>query len=529
MSLAEWFDGLVTAAVAERPLAIFEGQRVSYREIRARAWSIGSALQRLGASGERVVTMLPNGPELLAIQLAVLHAGGVVVPVIEDGTPDEMRYFVDDAEASIVFATRERWESIAPVLRTLPRAVVLSDAEGLRAGGDGPAVHSLAELEAQGAELGLGPVHVPNTDAMALMYTSGSTARPKGVVIDAASFIRAAEIQPDLLGLQEGENTLGVLQLHHIGGWHQSLAVALGCRGGLMMQRRFSASRFWQDVDAAPVAGGLLVPAMVSILLARPERGDDADHPLRVVYTHWAVDAFERRFGVEIVPLWGQTESAGLATSGRVGSRERPARYVGHPAAGVEIEIRNKAGRGVPIGTIGEICVQSPWLMKGYWRDPDLTAKVLRDGWLHTGDLGHLDQDGRMFFDSRIKAMIKRAGENISAVEVEVAIAAHPDIAECVCFSVPDPIRTEEVKVVLVSRPGVTPDFPALVEFCRERLAEFKVPRYWAVRPEMPRTRSLKVALPVLRTEHEAHPGWDRTLTAEGAAQATEAEAALRR
>ena len=93
----------------------------------------------------------------------------------------------------------------------------------------------------------------------------------------------------------------------------------------------------------------------------------------------------------------------------------------------------------------------------------------------------------------------------------------------------PDPIRTEEVKVVLVSRPGVTPDFPALVEFCRERLAEFKVPRYWAVRPEMPRTRSLKVALPVLRTEHEAHPGWDRTLTAEGAAQAAEAEAALRR
>ena len=512
--------------MAERPLAIFEGQRVSYREVRARAWSIGSALQRLGASGERVVTMLPNNPELLSIQLAVLHAGGVVVPVIEEGTPEEMRYFVDDAEASIVFATRLRWESIAPVLRTIPRIVVLTDAEGPIVGGQGATVHSLAELEAQGADLGLDPVHVPNTDPMALMYTSGSTARPKGVIVDAASFIRAAEIQPDFLGLREGENVLGVLQLFHIGGWHQSLAVALGCRGGLMMQRRFSASRFWQDVDAAPAVGGLLVPAMVSILLACPERDDDADHPLRVVYTHWGVDAFEQRFGVEIVPLWGQTESAGLITSGVAGGREQLSRYVGRPAPGVQLDIRDIAGRAVPIGKTGEICVRSPWLMKGYWRDPPLTAKTLKDGWLHTGDLGHLDEDGRLFFDSRLKTMIKRAGENISAVEVEVAIVAHPDITECVCFSVPDPIRTEEVKAVLVLRPGAAVDFSALVGFCRERLAEFKIPRYWEVRPEMPRTRSLKVALPALRAEHLVHAGWDRTLAAEGETHAADARKA---
>jgi crotonobetaine/carnitine-CoA ligase len=511
VSLAEWFDTLVTPSVSERPLALLDEERVTYGQIRERAWAIGSGLQRLGAAGERVVTMLPNDPALLAIQLGTVHAGGIAVPVIAEGTPDEMRHFVEDSDAGILIATPERWAAVAPLLRKPPRVVVLSEPTGARAPDGGLELTELAQVEADGAQLGLDPVHVRDTDPMALMYTSGSTSRPKGVVIDAASFIKDAEIQPELFGLRDGENVLGVVQLYHIAGWHQALAIALGCRGGLVMQRRFSASRFWEDVDRSQAVAGLLMPAMVSILLARRERDDDADHPFRAVLAHWVDDAFEERFGAEMVPVWGQTELGGLAASGRIGDSDRPRGCVGRAVPGTAVEVRDAAGAVLSTCQSGEICVKSPWIMKGYWRDPDLTTSVVEDGWVRTGDIGYLDDEGRLFFAGRLKAMIKRAGENISALEVEEAIAAHPDVSECVCFSVPDPVRTEEVKAVLVPREGAQLDLPGLVDFSRERLAEFKVPRYWEVREDLPRTRSLKVAVGVLRNEHDAQPGWDRS------------------
>jgi crotonobetaine/carnitine-CoA ligase len=515
VSLAHWFDGLVGEGISERPLAFFQNGHVTYGEIRSRAWALGSALQRLGATGERVATMLPNDPELLALQFAILHAGAVTVPVIAEGTPDEMRHFVEDSQASIVIATRERWEAIAPLVHNGPHTVILTDPAG-GAGepaAGGPRIEELAALEADGAALGLDPVAVPDSEPMALMYTSGSTARPKGVVVDAASFVKDAELQPELFGFGEGDTALGVLSLYHIAGWHQSLAIALGCRGALMMQARFSASRFWPDVDRSNAVGGLLMPAMMSILLARPEQEDDRDHPLRVVLSHWVEPRLEERFGVEIVPVWGQTELGGLAVSGRAGDSDRPSGCVGTPLPETDVEIRDETGQPLAVGSVGEICVRSPWVMKGYWGDPDLSAGVMQDGWVRTGDLGYVDERGRLFFTGRQKAMIKRGGENVSALEVEKAIAEHPDVAECVCFGVPDPIRTEEVKVVVVGRQGAKLDFPALVEFSRKRLAEFKIPRYWQAAADLPRTRSMKVATQALRDGHGDDPGWDRTRT----------------
>ncbi len=511
MSLARWFDR-VADGVSERPLALFEGESVSYGEIRARAWRIGSGLQRLRVVGERVVTMLPNDPELLAIQLGILHAGGIAVPIMAEGTREEMRHFIDDARPAVIVATRERWRAVADLVRAEPRVVILTDVAG--AAGPGR-IEELATLERAGEKLGLDPLSVRETDPMALMYTSGSTARPRGVIVDAASFIRDAESQPELFGFRDGDNVLGVLQLYHMAGWHQSLAIALGCRGGLMMQARFSASRFWEDVDRAPAVGGLLMPAMVAILLTRPERDDDADHPLRVVLSHWRNEAFERRFDVEIIPVWGQTELGGLAASGRKGEELPAANCVGWPVRGTEIEIRDEHGKVLRPGEAGEVYVRSPWVMKGYWGDSDLTTSTLRGGWVRTGDAGKLDAEGRLYYAGRLKAMIKRAGENISAFEVESVLASHPDVAECVCFAVPDPIRTEEVKVVMVPRQGAAPAFSELIEFCRERLAEFKVPRYWERRVELPRTRSMKVAIAELQRAPATEHGWDRMLEQE--------------
>lgn len=511
MSLAEWFDRLVTTETHDRALALMQDSTLTYGGVRARAWALGSALQRIGVRGERVVSLLPSTPELLVVQLAILHAGGIAVPLMEEATIDDMCFFIEDSKAAVVICTRERWAMLGSRLRHLPRHAIISDElMGLKPTPESTHLHQLSELEARGLLLGADPVPVAKTDPMAIMYTSGSTSRPKGVVLDAAGFIKDAEVQPDRFGFEDGDNILGVVQLFHIAGWHQALAIALGCRGGLMMQRRFSASNFWSDVDRTGAVGGLLMPAMMSILMARPATHEDATHTLRTVLSHWVDPRFEDRFGVEVVPVWGQTELGGLAASGLVGDPDRPAHCVGRPLPDTEIRIEDEDGAVLGAGVVGEITVRSPWVMLGYWDQPEATASVSRNGWISTGDLGYVDEEGRLFFSGRLKAIIKRGGENISALEVEEAIAAHPAVVACACYSVPDDLLTEEVKVSIVLNEDSIVKVADLVDFASKRLAGFKVPRFWEFTEALPLTRSLKVDYGALMSAHDTSLSWDR-------------------
>jgi len=506
MSLMTWFEAIADA-VPDRPFIFFEDQVLSYADIKKRAWRIGSALQVLKVAGERVITMLPNDPELLVIQFGILHAGGVTVPVMNEGTNDEIRFFIDDTMPTVVIATTQRWRAVEHLITSLPHTVILTDIDESSEKQENW-IRSLAEVEVSSEVLD--PVQVPDNEPMAIMYTSGSTARPKGVILDAASFIKDAEVQRDRFALKDGENVLGVLPLFHIAGWHQCLGIALGCRGGMMMQNRFSVSRFWEEIDRTQAVGGLMMPAMIAFLMSSPEQNDDADHPLRFVLSHWSDSEFERRFNAEIIPVWGQSELGGLASSGRAGEKLPATNCVGWPVPGLEFEIRDEVEKVMAAGDAGEICVKSPWVMKGYWAADELTRTVLNDGWVRTGDKGWLDEDGRLYYEGRLKGMIKRAGENISAREVESVIVTHPAIEECVCFAVPDALRTEEVKVVLVRRPNASITFEELIEACAGRLAQFKIPRYWEYRNELPRTASMKVAVQELKSDHLTTPGWDR-------------------
>jgi carnitine-CoA ligase len=518
MGLARFFDG-IAGEHPNRAAAYLDGRPTSYAAIRQRAWAIGAALQELERPGERIATLVPNEPELYALIIAVAHAGAINVPMLTDGTTDDIAYMLADCDASVLITTKDRWRGIeAAAPRTLRRVVLVDWHETAAQTAGGRSIHGLAELERRGATLGIDPAPMAERDAMLIAYTSGSTARAKGVIIDGASFIKDAAYQPELLELDDGDTVLGVVPLFHIAGWHQSLAIAMGARGALMMQRRFSASRFWPDVDAAQTRAGLLMPAMLAILLAQPLRDDDVAHPLRAVMSHWIDEEFEHRFGAETICVYGQTEAGGLAVSTQL-REPRASGYVGRPAPGTEVEIRDEEFRTLHAGSTGQICIRSPWLMKGYWGQPEQTAETLRGGWLHTGDLGFLEPDGRLFYAGRSKNMIKRAGENVSAAEVEAALREHPDILEAACFSVPDPIRTEEIKVVLILAPGTPFDPAALAEWSAARLAAFKVPRYWEARDSLPRLQtgtSLGTRAGIgrrLRDQaHAAGPGDGRTI-----------------
>ena len=180
----------------------------------------------------------------------------------------------------------------------------------------------------------------------------------------------------------------------------------------------------------------------------------------------WIDDRFEQRFGAEIVPVWGQTELGGLAASGRSGDRDRPSSCVGSPLPGTDVEIRDPEGRALPSDSIGEIHVRSPWVMRGYWGQPKLSGQVLRDGWVATGDLGYLDAAGRLFFSGRLKAIIERAGENISALRARGG-DRRASRRRGVCLLQRSRTRcgTEEAKAVVVPRTAASLDLPALVRF----------------------------------------------------------------
>jgi crotonobetaine/carnitine-CoA ligase len=346
------------------------------------------------------------------------------------------------------------------------------------------------------------------------MYTSGSTGRPKGVVLPHCGVVAAGYMWGMRMELKETDVILGVNPQFHVGGM-KNVHIAMACGGAYMMQQQFSRTRFWRDVKLSGATAGVLMPAMCSILLTEPPGPDDRDNSIRRIVSHFVNREFEERFDIDILTCWGMSETSGTATMTSPHYPEKLPNLAGWPTHQlVEVAVRDDEGKDLPTGITGELWARHPWQFTGYLNDPVGTSETIVDGWIRSGDLGHIDDQGRVYYEGRKKNMIKRAGENVSGLEVEQCLMSHPDISEAGVFGVPDPIRTEEVKAVLVLRPDAAVTFPELAQWCEDRLSPFKVPRYWEVRTELPRAAVHKVSLPQLRKEHDpSNPGWDRTLS----------------
>ncbi|HXM70753.1 MAG TPA: AMP-binding protein, partial [Thermoanaerobaculia bacterium] len=302
--------------------------------------------------------------------------------------------------------------------------------------------------------------------------------------------------------------------LFHLNG-QGSIIGCLAVRARVVLREKFSASRFWQDVERHRVTTLNGMQTIPRILLAGEPRPGDRSSSLETVVGILSADlhrAFEDRFGVRFVQVYSLTEDPlsvmgprdGLpaAWSAKLGAAGLPLAPDAH-----QIRIVDDDGRDLPAGMVGEIVKRSPATMTGYFRDPTATALALRDGWLYTGDSGLLDEDGFLYVVGRKKDAIRRPGEMIAAAEVEAALASHPGIAEVAVIGVPDPIRSEEVKVFVVLADGYTEDSlpPAqILAYCAERLAPFKIPRYLEYRGDLPKTATLKIRKESLRALAEA-------------------------
>lgn len=460
---------------ADQPFLYSNAKAWTYGQVHEAAARYAGALSRLGvAQGGRIMVGLSNRPETVFLLIAALQLGAVAVPLQGGLTFDELAYQIRHCESELLIADDPVAGTVLPRLAELPnvRCVIADDATH--------AALPLAGL-ADGAPLpwtGL-PEHDHRSPAL-ILYTSGSTGRPKGVVLPAGAFPSAGAAFDDRFGFGPQDNYFLPLTMSHALGVVTAPAMAVMAGGALTVVDRFSPSHFWKQVADTGATASILFPTHLNLLL---ETQDESAPPsgassLRLVITHAWNDRFRDRFGAELALVWGMTETGAMCTGGAPGERGDRDGFVGAPMVGVRVEVRDEDGRALPAGNSGEICLHHPDAMIGYLKDPEATSRTLVDGWVRSGDLGTLDERGSLYFQGRIKNMIKRSGENISAEEVENAFTDLPPVSECVAFGVADPVRYEEVAVVVALREPA--EAAALLAQVGQSLARWKLPRYVA-------------------------------------------------
>jgi crotonobetaine/carnitine-CoA ligase len=451
----------------------------------------------------RVLVALGNHAEAFFVHGALRELGAVIVPLVPGLTFAELAFQIGHSAAPALILGEPSASVLAPRLDELPALEILVGEERL------PELQAHAPLAAADAP----PLdeHSP----WAIFYTSGSTGRPKGVVLPAGAFVSAGLGYAERFGFTEDDTYLVTTPMSHAVGGLTAPSMAIRHGGRLAIVDRFSPSRFWDDVAATGATVSIMFPAQLNLLLEVAGPGEGAAPPsttFRLAITHSPNAAFHRRFGAEIGLCWGMTETGAASTGSIPGDpAEHPAGYVGRPMDGVQLAILDDDLRPVAPGAEGEICLRHRHQMLGYLDDAGATARTLLDGWVHSGDRGRLDADGGLVYRGRIKNMIKRAGENISPEEIEVALDRHPAVAESLVVGVPDALRTEEAAAIVVPSDGGTLDPEQLAAFVGDELARWKAPRYIAIRPGgLPRLPNGKIDRTTIVAELDLAACWDR-------------------
>lgn len=485
---------LLQRGVRQTParVAVTQGARAfTYAALHARAAGTVAALRAAGVGpGDRVALLAANRIEFTELQVACQRAGAILTPLNYRLAAAELAAIAADCEPAllVVDADHAATDLDVPLRWTL-----------------GPEHEARLQHAAADADLRLGVLD-PGAPGQ-LMYTSGTTGRPKGTLVSSGALHARVVAIAMALQIQPGDVFLLALPLFHIA--HSLCFAHLLLGAATVTTAVFEPAGWLQAVEDHAVTGAMLAPAMIAMLL-EPR----AAHPGDLGSLRWmlygaspisppALTAAMDAFGCAFMQMYGMTE-AGAATFLRADEHDpagRPEllRAAGHALMGYELEVARSDGSRCPPGETGEILVRSPGNLSGYWRNAEATADALRGGWLHTGDAGHLDEEGRLYVTDRIKDMVITGGENVYCREVEDALAAHPGVRDVAVIGLPDARWGQRVHAIVV--PHAALDEAALDAHCRERLAGYKRPRSYEAVQALPRNAAGKVLKHVLRAE----------------------------
>lgn len=486
-----------TRTYGKKPFFYFKDQVFTYEDVHDKTGRLAAALKRLGvARGDRVVVGLPNIPEIILSYTAVAKAGAAYVAIHVALSEREIIYVLNNSEAVAMIATDNVVEKVLPHLDELPYLqTVIQVGQPSR-----PNVIPFGELlEEQDHVDG----NEQPSDIFMLSYTSGTTGNPKGAIITHERLFNNTNRLATALKMTSDDVSMDTLPYNHIFAPFVGWLPMLGTGGSFVLREEFHPRAVLQDIGRFRGTYITGVTPMYVTMLEELKRNPDRYDVTSLRFTFCAATPipleiqteFERITSAPMIQAYGQTEVGPMVL---LEPLDRPKGY--HPGTcgtnlweDIELKLVDSESREVPTGEPGELIVKSPDIMLGYWKMPEETAETIRDGWLHTGDVLRVDEDGYYYFVDRIKHMIKTSGKNVYPAEVEKVLMMIPEVKEVAVIGMPDPVRGESVEAFLLLHEGATLSKKQVLEYCRNHLAPYKVPRKVHFVDDFPRTVTRKI------------------------------------
>jgi len=483
----------------DKPAYIFKDQPITFKQLKDSSFRLANNLIKLGIKkGDKVAIYLPNWLEYIYSYLAIWSCGATAVPLDFMLIEDELVSCIAHSEAKLLIAKSKSTISLPGIKENCPhlKEIILSHEkqEGYL---------SLEELLEKGTPQTPG-VNIQDKDYAIIFYTSGTTGKPKGVLVNYRQLGAPPKAMEVFVDLSAKDILLCALPLSHVGGLvYLQNNIAYGIT--VVLMERFVPVEFLKNIQNYKITCFWLVPSMYYAILQLKEFETYDLSSLRWIVSFGASSSPDalRRFNqycpqAHFFNGWGLTETNAPTVVLPMGSKKIES--IGRPAPWIEVKLFDDTDKEMPLGQVGEIVVRSWVVTDGYYKDPELTAQAIRNGWFHTGDLGRFDSEGDLYIVGRKKEMIKVAGEIVFEPEVEAVVHKHPDVSEVAVIGVLDKLRGEVPKAFVVLKEGKKVSEEDLRYFCREHLAHFKIPHYFEFRQALPKNRTGKIDKERLRS-----------------------------
>jgi len=491
MSLS--LNRILTDSVAKYPdnvVLVFGGRRTTYSQLNDWVDRFSSGLAALGVGrGDRVALLLGNSPEFIVSYYGILRLGAVVVPMNPTYATEEIAYVLGNSKAKAAVAHAMAEPKLSPLRGRLP------ELKNVIYTGDNEATLTFKSL-LQTSPTGHTSISVGEDEMAVILYTSGTTGKPKGTMLSHRNLASNAQSVSEAFEVSSADRMVVVLPLFHIFSMTVCLNAFIGKGATLLLIPKFNPEEVVKTIREEKATFFAGVPTMYNYILQLPQATAEDFATVKVCSSGGAplpvemLQKFEERFQVTIYEGYGLSEAAPVTLFNQLGRKRKPG-SVGTDFPNVINKIVDTEGSEVPRGELGELVVQGPNVMMGYLDMPEATSMTLKDGWLYTGDLARMDEEGYVFIVDRIKDMILVGGYNIYPREIEEVLYQHPDILEAAVVGISDPVYGEAVKAVVVPRAeGLTME--SILEFCKDKLAKYKWPRQVEFRTELPKNSSGK-------------------------------------